>query len=187
MRHLKLYFIALITIAGLLSGSSCKKPDETVQAIDIMVVSKWAYTNDTLIEADTAKLEMNRTMESGIVTGLYNQEDAGYWTGYCYDWDLVRKVDRTLFNDPKAFINLYEYFVVYSEVPGTNPDICTVTIELHKGKPYNKNSAAIYIGTAEAAMGEPASYGGTITSHYQACYEAAKRAANTLAQSGKLK
>lgn len=188
MSNTKFYLVLFLAAAALFTSSSCKKADTTLPAIDIMVVSEWAYRNDTLIKADTAKRELNAVIHAGIISGLYKARSDNYWNGWAYDWDLLRQVNQSLFSDPKRSVNLFKYFLVFTEIPGTDPTICTVRIEIHRGVPYNKNSVAIQAVTGIAQEGEPASVtGDIIQGHYQCCYEAAKRAAAALAEAGLLK
>lgn len=188
MSKTKFYLVLLLAAAALFTSSSCKKADTTLPAIDIMVVSEWAYRNDTLIKADTARREMNAVVQAGIITGLYKARNNNYWNGWSYDWDILRQVNQSLFSDPKSSNNLFKYFLVFKEIPGTDPTVCNITIEIHRGAPYNKNSVALHAVTGNAQEGEPGNVtGDIIQGHYQCCYEAARRAAIALAEAGLLK
>lgn len=163
--------------------------EEEVKGIQVCTVPEWAYDNDKL-SLNSPNWNKEGTAESGIVSHLLDELYNDKWDGLCIDWDTALQASKTLTGDRESFREGIDVFLVFRIDPSPNPSggVCQVTIEVHCGRPYNKNSAPKYIFSGLAAMGEPslitAGPDPTITTQGECIYHAARAAAQTLVHTG---
>ncbi|MCG3165983.1 MAG: hypothetical protein POELPBGB_01758 [Bacteroidia bacterium] len=181
MRLLPLFFLFLVL-------ASCKKDDEPQKTLSICVVEQDLYRSDSisweLYTADEV-WEHVKFMEFGAEQMLFRQIEQGNLKAELYDWDLSIMNSLNINKNRYSFLDAYDYFLVFTEVPVTDTTECCAKVSIHKGRPYNKNSTAIADYIECASIGQYDSLSNTpIYNIGRACKVAAAKAARSAVNGG---
>jgi len=123
--------------------AACKKEEEG--EITVCVTDKRLYKADSIsweVYTNRDEWEDVKFNEFGVSQALFRYRDKGIWEGSIYDWDFSIMNSLNIRKNRTDWLDSYDYFLVYSEVPTTDTNQCCVKLELHRGRPYNKNSVS---------------------------------------------
>ncbi len=168
--------------------AACKKEKA---GISVCAADKKAYRADSItweVYTNQVQWQAVKFNEFGVEQALFRNVENETWSADIYDWDLSIMNSVNIRKNRTDWLDSYDYFLVYSEVPTTDSNQCCMKLELHRGRPYNKNSTSFADFTDCAHVGDYDSLSKTtIYDKGRACKVALNKAAQTAINSGLMK
>lgn len=175
----------------LLFGIAACKKNEVKPDISICVTGLHEYRSDSIsweIYPGREEWQENSFIQFGVEQALFRQIDAGNFKAEIYHWDISIMNSENIRHNRHDWLDGYDYFLVFSQVPTTDTTQCCIKLSAHRGRPYNQNSMSFADFTECARIGDYDSISNTpVYDKGRACKVAAGKAAIMAVRSGLLK